>query len=85
MKQAVPPNSGEELLDWSALCFHPLGLFDLRRQLGSPTASIFNTFRARFDSADLAWFAAGLASQPANIKADKFYPELHTLRNNTAD
>ncbi|PPQ92118.1 hypothetical protein CVT25_007974 [Psilocybe cyanescens] len=85
MKQAAPPNSGEEPLDWSALHFHPLGLFDLRRQLGSLTASIFNTFCAHFDSADLAWFVAGLASQPANIKANEFYPELHTLRNNMAD
>lgn len=80
----TPVGAGATPLRMSDLGFHPVGLYDLRRHLGKPSASIFQTYRSRFEAADFAWFAAGLASEPANIKSDEFYPQLHELRSNTA-
>ncbi|PPQ94791.1 hypothetical protein CVT25_008393 [Psilocybe cyanescens] len=80
-----PPrdNTGLDPLDWSALGFHLLGLYDLWHRLGKPQNCIFWCYHSSFEAADLAWFAAGLATKPCNIQANKFYPELHALRNNT--
>lgn len=77
-----PPNAGATPMDWFALAFHPVGIHDLRRRLGKPSA--YQDLLPRFNAADLAWFAAGVASQPANVRADEFYPELHELRNYTS-
>ena len=81
----LPHNTGPSPLPWTSLAFHPLGLFDLRRRLGKPSLdpNLSKSFQARFEAADLAWFAAGLASQSCNIHQKEFYPELFVLRTNT--
>ena len=82
----LPLNAGPYPLPWTSLAFHPLGLLDLRRRLGKPSSLdpvLAKTLQARFEAADLAWFAAGLASQSCNIHQDEFYPELSVLRSNT--
>ena len=57
----APPGAATDPLDWAALRFHPLGLFDLRRRLQkSVEKSVMERFRASFDAAEIAWFAAGL-------------------------
>lgn len=81
----LPHNAGPSPLPWTSLAFHPLGLFDLRRRLGKPSMDpdLSKSLQARFEAADLAWFAAGLAAQSCNIRQDDFYPELSILRSNT--
>jgi hypothetical protein len=81
----LPHNAGPSPLPWTSLAFHPLGLLDLRRRLGKPSLdpNLSRSLQARFEAADLAWFAAGLASQSCNIQQDDFYPELFILRSNT--
>ena len=84
---AIPlqKDAGPSPLPWRSLAFHPLGLLDLRRRLGKPSLDPdgYNSLKARFETADLAWFAAGLASQSCNIRHEDFYPELIVLRSNT--
>ena len=81
----LPHNAGPSPLSWTSLAFHPLGLFDLRRRLGKPILQpdLYKSLQARFEAADLAWFAAGLASQLCNIHQEEFYPELIALHSNT--
>lgn len=81
----LPHYAGPSPLPWRSLAFHPLGLFDLRRRLGRPLLDpdLSKSLQARFEVSDLAWFAAGLASQSCNIQQEEFYPELILLRSNT--
>jgi hypothetical protein len=81
----LPHNASPSPLPWTSLAFHPLGLFDLCRRLGKPSLDpdLFKSFQARFEVSDLAWFAAGLASQSCNIHQEEFHPELILLRSNT--
>ena len=81
----LPHNAGPSPLSWTSLAFHPLGLFNLRRRLGKPLLEreLYKSLQAHFETADLAWFAAGLASQSCNIHQEEFYPELIALRSNT--
>ena len=81
----LPHTAGASPLPWASLAFHPLGLLDLRRRLGKPPLDyhLYKTLQPRFEAADLAWFAAGLASQSCIIQKEDFYPELNVLRSNT--
>ena len=81
----LPYNAGPSPLPWTSLAFHPLGLLDLRRRLGKPPLdpNLSKSLQPRFEAADLAWFAAGLASQSCDIQQEEFYPELIVLRSNT--
>ena len=81
----LPHNASSSPLPWTSLAFHPLGLLDLRRRLGKPSLDpdLYKSFQDRFEAADLAWFASGLAFQSCNIKQEEFYPELDVLRSNT--
>lgn len=81
----LPYNAGPSPLPWTSLAFHPLGLLDLRRRLGKPPLDpdLSKSLQPRFEAADLAWFAAGLASQSCDIQQEEFYPELIVLRSNT--
>lgn len=77
-----PPNAGQYPLPYRSLVFNPLGLYDLRRQIGYP--SVFTAFRQRFDRADIAWFTPGLASLPCNILGEsEFHPDVLALHSNT--
>lgn len=80
-----PPNAGQVPAAWGSLSFHPVGIYDLRRRLGtlSSEPGIFTAFRDRFDYADLAWFAPGLAkSSSDSLPPYKFYSEYLILREN---
>ncbi|PPQ86353.1 hypothetical protein CVT25_002050 [Psilocybe cyanescens] len=80
-----PPNAGQVPAVWGSLLFHPVGIYDLQRHLGtlSSEPGIFTAFRDQFDYADLAWFAPGLAkSSLDSLPPYKFYSEYLILREN---
>ncbi|KAJ6565112.1 hypothetical protein B0H10DRAFT_2200492 [Mycena sp. CBHHK59/15] len=63
-----------------SLRFSPLGLYDLRRQLGvlkcQPT--IFNANRARFLASDVAWFTGGKSTDGRHL-TNGFFPRIPRL------
>ncbi|KAJ7709315.1 hypothetical protein B0H14DRAFT_3172441 [Mycena olivaceomarginata] len=63
----VPPTRvglSRDILTFRQLRFSPLGLYDLRRRLGVQPSEpgIFQRFRNRFLTSDIAWFAGGATS-----------------------
>ena len=70
---------------WNLLKFNQIGLFDLRRRIGvfASEPGVYNDHRARFDAADLAWFAAGLSTEVLHLAQNAFPPEFSTLRHTT--
>ena len=77
-----PPGAGAQPLGWQHLKFNQIGLFDIRRRIGvfASEPGVYDNHRARFDSADLAWFAAGLSTEVLHLAQTSFAPEFHTLR-----
>ncbi|KAJ7020929.1 hypothetical protein C8F04DRAFT_1274377 [Mycena alexandri] len=72
----VPPS-------WPRLVFGPVGLYDLRRKLGVHAAEpgVFQRYRARFLTADIAWFAGGSSTDGLHrVGQQGFFPELQALR-----
>ncbi|KAJ7692022.1 hypothetical protein B0H14DRAFT_3531663 [Mycena olivaceomarginata] len=83
----VPPTregSGpfQRPLPFKRLIFGPLGLYDLRRRLGVPQdPGVFERYRERFLTSDLAWFAAGKSADGMHIPQQAgFFPEFGALR-----
>jgi hypothetical protein len=69
-------------IQWSHLKFSPIGLYDLRRRLGvlRREPGVFQQFRRRFITSDIAWFAAGASTDGRHIPArDSFFPEFDEL------
>ncbi|KAF8961486.1 hypothetical protein BDZ97DRAFT_1921179 [Flammula alnicola] len=82
----APPGAGEHPPAWHLLKFNPIGLWGLRRRLGllSSEPGIYNLNRDKFDTADIAWMAAGMASEVlAPLGLTQFPPEFMILRNGT--
>jgi hypothetical protein len=77
-----PPGAGTQPLGWQQLRFNQIGLYDLRRRIGvfASEPGVYDNHRARFDSADLAWFAAGLSTEVLHLTQNAFPPELQNLR-----
>ncbi|KAJ7797722.1 hypothetical protein B0H13DRAFT_1934048 [Mycena leptocephala] len=69
-------------LAWDRLRFGSLSLFDLRRRLGvhRTEPGIFQQYRNRFLTADIAWFAGGASTDGAH-RSVGFFPEFVTMRN----
>ncbi|KAJ7867213.1 hypothetical protein B0H14DRAFT_3590365 [Mycena olivaceomarginata] len=68
---------------FNSLKFHPLGLFDLRRHLGALPRhpGIFERYRSRFLTSDIAWFAAGASTDGRHFPQQPgFFPEFDDLR-----
>jgi hypothetical protein len=68
---------------FNSLEFHPLGLFDLRRHLGALPRhpGIFERYRSRFLTSDIAWFAAGASTDGRHFPQQPgFFPEFDDLR-----
>lgn len=81
-----PSNISHQPASWESLRFSPVGLNDLRHRLGciNKEPGVFERFRNRFEAADLAWFAAGLAATPNQIQANAFSNQFLQLRDDTA-
>ncbi|KAJ6463584.1 hypothetical protein DFH09DRAFT_1347255 [Mycena vulgaris] len=66
------------------LHFNPLGMYELRRHLGvfQSNPNQWNSYRSRWLSADLAWFASGASEDGQHHPGggDAFFPEFHALR-----
>jgi hypothetical protein len=84
---APPSNGGYPALNplpLHRLQFNPLGLYDLRRRIGvfASQPSLWNPYRRRWLSADLAWFVSGASedNQHHPGAGDGFFPEFHALR-----
>jgi hypothetical protein len=77
-----PPGAGAQPLGWNLLRFNQIGLFDVRRRIGvfATEPGVYDTHRAKFDAADLAWFAAGLSTDVLHLTQNVFPPEFHVLR-----
>ncbi|PPQ75452.1 hypothetical protein CVT25_008237, partial [Psilocybe cyanescens] len=58
----VPHNGDRTRIAWTHLKFNPIGLYNLRLHQGTfpRLPNFYEANRARFDAADLAWFAAGM-------------------------
>ncbi|KAJ7785381.1 hypothetical protein B0H14DRAFT_3506941 [Mycena olivaceomarginata] len=70
-------------LGWDRLRFGPLGLYDLRRRLGVHPSEpgVFQDYRARFLTADIAWFAGGTSTDNHHTPATGgFFPEFDAMR-----
>ncbi|KAJ7040518.1 hypothetical protein C8F04DRAFT_1253820 [Mycena alexandri] len=68
---------------WNRLVFGPVGLYELRRKLGVHAAEpgVFQRYRHRFLTADIAWFAAGASTDGQHrIGQPGFFPALELLR-----
>ncbi|KAJ7841161.1 hypothetical protein B0H14DRAFT_3457588 [Mycena olivaceomarginata] len=82
----VPPARGSpsrETLAFRNLRFSPLGLYDLRRRLGvyPGEPGVFQRFRNRFLTSDIAWFAGGASTDNKHVPPTPgFFPEFTTLR-----
>ncbi|KAJ7885044.1 hypothetical protein B0H14DRAFT_3431988 [Mycena olivaceomarginata] len=69
---------------WNRLKFGPLGLYVLRRHLGAyPHApGLFQQYRNRFLTSDIAWFAGGLSTDGAHTPGGVgFFPEFNAMHN----
>lgn len=77
-----PPGAGDYPLGWDLLKFNQIGLFDVRRRIGvfATEPGVYDRHRARFDAADLAWFAAGLSTDVLRLTQNMFPPEFNDLR-----
>ena len=80
-----PPGASRQPLGWNQLKFNQIGLFDIRRHIGvfPSEPGVYNDHHARFDAADLAWFAAGLSREVLHLTKNTFPPEFSTLRQTT--
>ncbi|KAJ7697392.1 hypothetical protein B0H17DRAFT_1197452 [Mycena rosella] len=70
-------------IQWSRLKFSPIGLYDLRRRQGvlRREPGVFQQFRQRFITSDIAWFAAGASTDGRHIPGhNSFFPEFDALR-----
>ncbi|KAJ7833793.1 hypothetical protein B0H14DRAFT_2591272 [Mycena olivaceomarginata] len=82
----VPPacvGPSRDILAFRNLRFSPLGLYDLRRRLGVHPSEpgIFQRFRDRFLTSDMAWFAGGMSSDGKHAPTTPgFFPEFIALR-----
>ncbi|KAJ7765464.1 hypothetical protein DFH07DRAFT_955706 [Mycena maculata] len=80
----VPPPSFDgrprkNPLPLHALKFNPLGIFELRCHLGLPTS--WDTYRRRFISGDIAWFASGASEDNQHWpNSEGFFREFDNLR-----
>jgi hypothetical protein len=80
-----PPGAGPQPLGWQHLKFNQIGIYDIRRRIGvfASEPGIYDNHRARFDSADLAWFAAGLSTEVLHLTQNAFPPEFQDLHSGT--
>ncbi|KAJ7860597.1 hypothetical protein B0H14DRAFT_3622342 [Mycena olivaceomarginata] len=82
----VPPTRvglSRDILTFRQLRFSPLGLYDLRRRLGVQPSEpgIFQRFRNRFLTSDIAWFAGGASTDSKHVPTTPgFFPEFTALR-----
>lgn len=82
----IPARPSPYVPDWSRLKFNPLGLYDLRRNLGAfpDEPGIFTTYKNQFMQSDIAWFAAGLHSDGQHTTpVDGYHPLFFTVREHT--
>jgi hypothetical protein len=72
-----PSGAGPNPLPWDLLKFNQIGLYDIRRRIGvfPSHPGVYEKHRARFDAADLAWFASGLSSDVIRLAQDENPPE----------
>jgi hypothetical protein len=81
-----PPGGEGPVPDWSKLKFNPLGLYNLRRRLGTlcKEPGIFSQYKPSFLASDIAWFAGGASEDGAHsVMVDHFHSAFDTLREHT--
>ncbi|KAF8163963.1 hypothetical protein BJ912DRAFT_935312 [Pholiota molesta] len=67
---------------FSELRFNPQGVYDLRRMLGAlpDRPGAYTTNQARFDAADVAWFAAGCSTDGKHtVPVEEFHPVMERM------
>jgi hypothetical protein len=77
-----PTGASAQPLGWDLLKFNQVGLFDVRRCIGvfATEPGVYDRHRAKFDAADLTWFAAGLSTDVLHFTQNVFPPEFGILR-----
>ena len=73
-------------LAWSDLKFNPVGLYNLRKRLGTlpKEPGIFKKYQQQFMVSDLAWFAVGASEDRTHhVPPDTFHPLFRISRENT--
>ncbi|KAF8200636.1 hypothetical protein K438DRAFT_1966103 [Mycena galopus ATCC 62051] len=68
---------------WSRLKFSPIGVFDLCRRLGvhASEGGVFQRYRDRFLTSDIAWFAGGASTDGLHAPTQPgFFPDFDALR-----
>jgi hypothetical protein len=77
----APPGAHSSIPAWDDLCFNPLGLYNIRQQLGMlrDQPGIFTKFEGRFLASDVTWFANGLSGDGNHhTQPDSFHPLFST-------
>ena len=80
-----PPGAEGPLPSWADLKFNPVGLYSLRRRLGTlpKEPGIFTRYKNSFLGSDIAWFAAGASEDNKHhIQRDTFHPLFTISREN---
>lgn len=79
-----PPGAGAKPQPLSQVKYNTIGIYDIRRHCGAHPhePGVYDTHRACFDAADLAWIATSLnlASNSQPIAPNSFPPEFSVLR-----
>lgn len=76
-----PPGGTGPIPDWAELKFNPLGVYNLRRRLGAlrREPGVFTEYQRNFTAADIAWFAAGAATDDTHQSGCRGFHQLFDI------